>query len=101
MAFVVSPRARYCHQIGGKFALELLELGVRGLVKDYCQCKMGHLGLDGLGRYHIRYGDGVLLNWSVQVGKREGVLDVPRTTASSPIMMAPKSQMYKLVRVTM
>ncbi len=62
MTFVVSPRARYCHQIGGKFVLELLELAVRWLTKDSCQCDMGHLGLDGLGRYRIRHGDGVLLN---------------------------------------
>ncbi len=65
MAFVVSPRARDHHQIGGKFALELLELAVRWLAKDSCQCDTGHLGLDGLGRYHIRHGDGVLLNWSM------------------------------------
>jgi hypothetical protein len=71
MALFVSPRARYCHQIGGKFALELLELAVRWLAKNSCQCDMGHLGLDGLGRYLIRHGDGVLLNWSVQVGKGE------------------------------
>ncbi len=53
MAFVVSPRARYRHQVAGKFALELLELAVRWLAKDSCQCDMGHLGLDGLGRYSI------------------------------------------------
>ncbi len=63
MAFVMSPRARYRHQVGGKFALKLLELAVGWLAKDSCQCDMGHLGLDGLGRYPIRYGDGVLLNW--------------------------------------
>ncbi len=62
MAFVVSPRARYCHQIGGWFVLKLLELAVRWLAKDSLQCDMGHLGLDGLGRYHIGHGDGVLLN---------------------------------------
>jgi hypothetical protein len=71
MAFVVSPRAWYHHQIGGKFTLELLELAVRWLTKDSRQCDMGHLGFDGLGRYHIRHGDGVLLNWSMQVGKGE------------------------------
>ncbi len=71
MAFVASPRARYCHQIGGKFALELLELVVRRLTKDCCQCDMGHLGLDGLGRFRIKHGDGVILNWSMQVGKGE------------------------------
>jgi hypothetical protein len=71
MAFVVSPRARYRHQIGGKFALELFELAVRWLAKDSCQCDMGHLGLDGLCRYRIRHGDGMLLNWSVQVGEGE------------------------------
>jgi hypothetical protein len=62
MAFVVSSRARYCHQVGGKFTLELLELAVRWLAKDSCQCDMGHLGLDRLGRYRIRHGAGVLLN---------------------------------------
>ncbi len=71
MAFVVSPRARYRHQIDGKFALELLELAVRWLAQDSCQCDMGHLGLDGLGRYHIRHADRVLLNWSMRVGKGE------------------------------
>ena len=71
MAFVMSPRARYRHQIGGKFALELFELAVRWLAKDSCQCDMGHLGLNGLGRYRIGHGDGVLLNWSMRVGKRE------------------------------
>ena len=50
MAFVMSPRARYCHQVGGMFALKLLELAVGWLAKDSCQCDMGHLGLDGLGR---------------------------------------------------
>ncbi len=71
MAFVVSPRARYCHQVDGKFALKLLELVVRWLAKDSCQCDMGHLGLDGLGRYCIGHGGGVLLNWLGQVGKAE------------------------------
>ncbi len=69
MALVVSPRARCPHQVGGKFELKLLELAVRWLTKDSCQCDMGHLGLDGLGRYHIGHGDGVLLNWRGQVGK--------------------------------
>jgi hypothetical protein len=41
MAFVVTPRARYHHQIGSKFALKLLELAVRWLTKDSCQCDMG------------------------------------------------------------
>ncbi len=59
MAFVVSPRV---NQVGSKFALELLELAVRWLPKDSLQCDMGHLGLDGLGRYSIRHGDRVLLN---------------------------------------
>ncbi len=58
----MSPRARYCHQVAGKFALKLLELAVRWLAKDSCQCDMGHLGLDGLGRYHIGHGDRVFLN---------------------------------------
>ena len=71
MAFLVSPRARYRHQIGGKLVLKLLELAVRWLAKDSCQCDMGHLGLNGLGIYRIRHGDGVLLNWSMQVGKGE------------------------------
>ncbi len=71
MAFVVAPRALYRHQVGGKFALELLELIVRWLAKDSCQYCMGHLGLDGLGRYHIRHGDGVFLIWRRQVGKGE------------------------------
>jgi hypothetical protein len=71
MAFVVSSRASYCHQNGGKFTLELLELAVRWLAKDSRQCDMGHLGLDGLGRYCIRHGDRVLLNWCGQVGKGE------------------------------
>jgi hypothetical protein len=71
MAFVVSPRARYRHQIGSKFTLEFLELTVRWLAKDSCQCDMGHLGFDGLSRYCVRYGFGVLLNWTVQVGKGE------------------------------
>ncbi len=39
--------------------LELLELAVRWLAKDSRQCDMGHLGLDGLGRYRIGHGDGV------------------------------------------
>ncbi len=67
----MSPRARYCHQIGSKFALKLLDLAVRWLAKDSHQCDIGHLGLDGLGRYCIRHGDGVLLNWSMRVGKGE------------------------------
>ncbi len=62
MVFVVSPRARYHHQICGKFALKLLELVVRWLARDSCQCDMGHLGPDGLSRYHIRHGDRVLHN---------------------------------------
>jgi hypothetical protein len=37
----------------------LLELVVRWLAKVSCQCDMGHLGLDGPGRYHIGHGDGV------------------------------------------
>ncbi len=73
--------------------LRLLELAVRWLAKDSCQCDMGHLGLDGLGRYHIRHGDRVLLNWSVGVSKRGSVLDVPRTTAISPMMTLPESPM--------
>ncbi len=71
MAFVVSPRARYPHQVGGKFALKLLELAVRWLAKDSRQCDMGHLGLDRLNRYRIRHGDGVFLNWRGQVGEGE------------------------------
>ncbi len=71
MAFVVSPRARHCHQVGGKFTHELLELVVRWLAKDSCQSDMGHLGLDGPGRYRIGHGNGVLLNWHGQVGKGE------------------------------
>ncbi len=71
MAFVVSPRARYRHQVGGKFALELLEMVMRWLVKDSCHCGMGNLGLDRLGRDCIRHGDGVLYNWQGQVGKGE------------------------------
>ncbi len=72
MAFVVSPRARYRHQIGGKFVLKMLELAVRWLAKkDSCQCEMGHMGLDGLGKYRIRHGDRVSLNWSMHIGKRE------------------------------
>ncbi len=71
MAFVVSPRARYRHPVGGKFVLKFLELAVRWFAKDSCQCDMMHLGLDGLGRYCIGHGDGVLLNWHVWVGKRE------------------------------
>jgi hypothetical protein len=63
MAFVVSPRARYRHQVSRQFALKLLELVVRWLTKDSPQCDMGHLGLDGLGRYPIGHGDGVLLYW--------------------------------------
>jgi hypothetical protein len=100
MAFVVSPRARYHHQIGSKFALKLLELAVRWLAKGSRQCDMGHLGLDRLGRYRIRHGDGVLLNWSMQAGKKGVVLDVPRTNAISPMMMVPKGPMYELVWVT-
>ena len=69
MAFVVSPRARYCHQVGAKFLLKLLELVVRWLTKDSCQCDMEHLALDGLGRYRVGHGDKVLLNWSMQVGE--------------------------------
>jgi hypothetical protein len=50
MTFVLYPRARYCHQVGGKFTLKLLELVVGWLAKDLCQCDiMGHLGLDRLG----------------------------------------------------
>jgi hypothetical protein len=71
MAFVVSPRARYRHQIVGKFKLEFLELAVRWLAKESCQCDMGHLGLDILGRDHIGQGDRLLLNWHRQVGKGE------------------------------
>ncbi len=70
MAFV-APRAGYCHQVVCKFALKLLELAVRRLAKDSHQCDMGHLGLDGLDRYRIKHGDGVLLNWRRQVGKGE------------------------------
>ncbi len=71
MAFGVPPRAKYHHQVGGKFALKLLELAVQWLAKDSCQCDMGHLGLDGLGRYRIGHGDRVFLNWLRQVGKGE------------------------------
>ncbi len=71
MTFVVSPRARYRHQNGGQFVLKLIELAVRWLAKDSCQCEIRHLGLDGLGRHCIRHGDRVLLNWSVKVGKGE------------------------------
>jgi hypothetical protein len=71
MALVVSPRARYCHQVGGKFAVKLLELVVRWLAKDSRQCDMGHLGVDGLSRYCIGHSDRVLLNWRGQVGKGE------------------------------
>jgi hypothetical protein len=71
MAFVVSPRARYRHQVGVKFVLELLELVVRWLAKDSCQCDMEHLGLDGLGRYPIGHGDRVYLNLCRRVGKGE------------------------------
>ncbi len=73
MAFVLSPRARYYHQICSKFALKLLELAMRWLAKDSCQCDMGmgHLGLDELCRYRIGHGDGVFLNWCGQVGKEE------------------------------
>ncbi len=63
MAFVVSPRARYSHQVGGKFTLKLLELAVRWLAKDSRQCDMEHLGFDRFGRDRIGHGDGVLLNW--------------------------------------
>jgi hypothetical protein len=49
MAFVMSPRARYRHQVGGEFVFELLELALRWLAKDSVQCDMGHLDLDGRG----------------------------------------------------
>jgi hypothetical protein len=71
MTFVVSPRARYCHQVDGKYMLKLLELAVRRLAKDLCQCGMGHLGLDRLGRDRIGHGDKGILNWHRQVGKEE------------------------------
>jgi hypothetical protein len=58
LTVVVSPRARYHHQVDGKYTLKLLELAAGWLAKDSCQCDMGHLGLDRLGRYHIRHGDG-------------------------------------------
>jgi hypothetical protein len=71
MTFVVSPRARYRHQVSGKFMLKLLELVVGWLAEDSCQCDMGHLGLDKLGRDHIGHGDRVVLNWHGQVCKGE------------------------------
>ncbi len=75
MTFVVSPRARYRHQVGGKFTLKLLELVL--LAEDLCQCDMGHLGLDRLGRDRIRHGNGVVLNWHGWVGKKGRCLLCP------------------------
>ncbi len=100
ITFVVSPRARYRHQVDDKYMLKLLELAVEWLAKDVCQCGMGHLGLDRLGRDRIRHGNGGILNWHGQVGKRGGVLYVLMTTAMSLIMVAPASLMYESVRVT-
>jgi hypothetical protein len=61
LTVVVSPRARYHHQVDGKYTLKLLELVAGWLAEDSFQCDMGHLGLDRLGRYHIRHGDGGIL----------------------------------------
>jgi hypothetical protein len=71
MTFVVPPRAGYHHQVDGKYTLKLLKLALGWLAKDLCQCGMGHLGLDRLGRDCIRHGDGGILNWHGQVGKGE------------------------------
>jgi hypothetical protein len=71
MTFVVPPRARYHHQVDGKYTLKLLELALGWLAEDLCQCDMGHLGHDRLSRNCIGHGDGGILNWHGQVGKGE------------------------------
>jgi hypothetical protein len=101
MTFVLPPRARYHHQVDGKYTLKLLELAVGWLDEDSRQCDMGHLGHDRLSRDSIGHGDGGILNWHGQVGKRGGVLYVLMATAMSLIMVAPASLMYESVRVTL